>query len=83
MTINVEQIGKNIKEWRTEAGISQYDLADMLQVHRQQITKWEAGTDMQISNLHKVAFALGMDNPLRLLDGVELELELENSNGEN
>lgn len=81
MTINVERIGKNIKEWRMEAGISQYDLADMLKVHRQQITKWEAGIDMQVSSLYKVAFALGMDNPLRLLDGVELELE--NSSGEN
>lgn len=79
MKINVEQIGKNIKEWRAEAGISQYDLADMLQVRRQQITKWEAGVDMQISNLYKIAFALGMENPLRLLDGVELE----NSDGKN
>lgn len=36
-------LGENICRLRTEKGMSQGDLADLLEVSRQSVSKWETG----------------------------------------
>lgn len=36
-------IGENIKKMRKVAGVSQVDLANRLQVHQKDISRWESG----------------------------------------
>ena len=56
------EIGKKIKELRTLKGLTQEELADILQVSRQAISKWESGQSVPesdklivISNYFKVS----------------------------
>ena len=39
-------LGENICRLRTEKGMSQGDLADLLEVSRQSVSKWETGVHL-------------------------------------
>ena len=39
-------LGENICRLRTEKGMSQGDLADLLEVSRQSVSKWETGSSV-------------------------------------
>ena len=54
--------GQNIKAARGAAGISQTELAERIGTTRQQIGKYEAGTqDMTLNRLFQIASALGVE----------------------
>ena len=58
------KLSKKIENLRVEAGISQDELADALQVSRQTVYNWESGsTDLKISNIKKLCdyFGVGLD----------------------
>ncbi len=40
-------LGENICRLRTEKGMSQGDLADLLEVSRQSVSKWETGGSLR------------------------------------
>ena len=40
------KIGKFISELRKEKGLSQYDLADLVPISREAISKWERGKNL-------------------------------------
>ena len=40
-------LGENICRLRTEKGMSQGDLADLLEVSRQSVSKWETGVSLR------------------------------------
>ena len=40
-------LGENICRLRTEKGMSQEDLADLLEVSRQSVSKWETGGSLR------------------------------------
>lgn len=44
--MNNKEIGKFIKELRIKAGLSQKELADMIYVSREAVSKWETGKNM-------------------------------------
>ena len=59
--MNPEKIGKFICELRKEKGLSQYELADMIPISRQGVSKWERGvttpdpqTLMQLAEMFNV-----------------------------
>ena len=43
-------LGERLKMYRTQKGLSQEKIADMLDVSRQAVTKWEAGQTTPSSN---------------------------------
>lgn len=52
------RLGVYIKTMRDNAGLTQTQLAERLQVSQAQISKWETGDGVQFSTLQKVATAL-------------------------
>ena len=44
--MNNKEIGKFIKELRIKAGLSQKELADMIYVSREAVSKWETGKNV-------------------------------------
>jgi transcriptional regulator with XRE-family HTH domain len=54
--------GQNIKAARERAGISQTELAERIGTTRQQIGKYETGTqDMTVERMLRIAAALGVE----------------------
>lgn len=54
-------VGKNIRYFREESGMSQEELAEKLNVTRQAVSSWELGkTEPDIETLHRIADALGV-----------------------
>jgi transcriptional regulator with XRE-family HTH domain len=54
--------GQNIKAAREKAGISQTELAERIGTTRQQIGKYETGTqDMTVERMLRIAAALGVE----------------------
>lgn len=54
--------GQNIKAARERAGISQAELAERIGTTRQQIGKYENGSqDMTVARMLRIAAALGID----------------------
>jgi transcriptional regulator with XRE-family HTH domain len=54
--------GQNIKSARERAGISQTELAERIGTTRQQIGKYEAGSqDMTVARMLRIASALGVE----------------------
>ena len=52
-------VGKNIKKYREEKGLSQQELADCLNVTRQAVSNWENGkTQPDIETLHNISMTL-------------------------
>ncbi len=43
----MEQIAKNIKQYRKKSNLSQQDLADRLHVSRQTVSNWERGGSLR------------------------------------
>lgn len=48
--MDLQKIGKFIYELRTERGLSQYKLAEMIPISRQAVSKWETGKAMPDSS---------------------------------
>ncbi len=52
-------VGKNIKQFREQKGLTQEQLAEQLHVTRQAVSNWENDkTQPDIETLHQIAFAL-------------------------
>ena len=51
-------IGKNIKKYRTQKGMTQRELAEAIGVSVQAISKWECGATPDISQILPLAAAL-------------------------
>ena len=64
-----------IEQVRTKKGMSKYRLAKLSGLDYVTITKIEKGGDVKLSNLRKIAKALGV-NPLYLFEHERCELEL-------
>ena len=55
----LSSVGKNIKRFREEKGLTQDALAEKLSVSRQAVSNWECGkTEPDIDTLHKISCAL-------------------------
>ena len=71
--MNYKKIGGFIKGKRLEKGISQYELADMIVISREAVSKWERGVSLpDISILSKLANILEISVE-ELLIGEEIE----------
>ena len=67
-------LGRRIKACRQAAGISQEKVAELIDVSRQAVTKWEAGQSApSTENLFKLAEIFGTTVDLILTDGAEDE----------
>lgn len=67
--MNYKKLGKNIKEQRTNAGLSQTDLAKKTGVTQQKVAQWEKGCNMQLDTIEKIANGLDVSG-LELLGNV-------------
>ena len=56
----MNKLGDRIREARIARGMSQQDLAQLLQTNQPQIARWEAATNMGSGNLALLARALGL-----------------------
>ena len=57
-----KEIGKRLKEWRKEKGLTQKDLAETLGVAQQTIASWEIGrTEIPNWALKKLKDKFGLD----------------------
>jgi len=57
----LSSVGKNIKRFREEKGLTQDAMAEKLNVTRQAVSNWECGkTEPDIDMLHKISCALGV-----------------------
>lgn len=68
--MNNKKLGRNIRDLREDAGLTQADLATVIGVSQQQISTWERGQDMSLSNIEKIAKGIGTEYPTILLEGV-------------
>ena len=74
MAFNNRILGRRIKACRQAAGISQEKVAELIDVSRQAVTKWEAGQSApSTENLFKLAEIFGTTVDLILTDGAEDE----------
>ena len=63
-----EVVGKNIRGYREQLGISQEAFADIAGMHRTYITQMEQGKrNISIVNIFKIAKALGLEPNLLLI----------------
>ena len=76
--IDFVKVGLKISECRKRMGLSQEELAEMLYVTRQAVSKWENGTSVpsidtlcEISKIFKVSF----EEILGLFDSVKIEVD--------
>ena len=70
-------LGKKIKEARVKAGYTQEQLAGMLGVSRQAVTKWEADRGLpDVENLKSMGKLLNISVDYLLDDGTELDLSV-------
>ena len=60
-------IGKNIKKYRTQKGMTQRELAEAIGVSVQAISKWECGSTPDISQIIPLSSVLNV-SPNELLD---------------
>lgn len=44
--MNLENIGNYLKKLRSEKGITQQELADLIHISRESISKWERGNSL-------------------------------------
>ena len=68
--------GEKLQKLRTRAGLSQDQLAELLDVSRQAVSKWETGTaDPSTSNLLALAklFGVSAEELLRRVDRTDAE----------
>ena len=68
--------GEKLQKLRTRAGLSQDQLAELLDVSRQAVSKWETGTaDPSTSNLLALAklFGVSAEELLRQVDQTDTE----------
>lgn len=74
MDLNPKSIfGKNVRRVRTEAGLSQEELADRAELHRTYISSIERGQrNVSIENIFAIAAALGV-SPTELVKTVPVE----------
>ena len=73
--MNYKKIGEFIKSKRLEKGISQYELADMIVISREAVSKWERGVSLpDISILSKLADILNVSVE-ELLIGEEIKYD--------
>lgn len=63
-------LGQRIKTARTEKGLKQHELADLVGVQKSAVSQWESGTIKSIDSVHliRTAIALGV-NPVWLALG--------------
>jgi DNA-binding XRE family transcriptional regulator len=58
----LEKMGREIRSWRKEGGLSQKELADRMKVNQQVISRLERGEDnVSVKYLRRLADALGAD----------------------
>lgn len=75
--MNYKNLGKNIKEYREKAGLSQTDLANKVGVTQQKVAAWEQGGNFQIGTVERIANGLNLKAPLVLFrDVFEKENEI-------
>ena len=73
------EIGKLIYDKRKEAGMTQEQLAGILNVARQTVSKWETGEALpDLNSLKKLAVTLGFS----IDKAMEIEIEDEHDNSE-
>jgi transcriptional regulator with XRE-family HTH domain len=59
--LDIVEIGRKIRDKRKEIGMTQGDLAKMLFISEQSVSKWERGVSVpEISNLKKISHILGV-----------------------
>lgn len=76
--INSEDFGRNLRTLRTERGLSQEKLADMMFVTRNAVSNWESGSRIpDITMLSRLASVLHV--PLDMLVGYGNEIEAQPS----
>ena len=64
----LEKVGRNIRDWRKEEGLSQKELADRMKVNQQVISRLERGEDnVSVKYLRRLADALGADVSVALI----------------
>lgn len=76
-------LGQALKDSRTEAGLSQSDVADAIHVSRQSISKWENNTQMpDISRVQEMChiYGVSLDQLMERVDDADHEFGTENSN---
>lgn len=74
MQIDLNTLGQNIREYRTDAGMTQSDLAFLIGSRQQNVGRWETGeAEPTLTTLYLIAGALGMNDTKDLLRGVELQ----------
>jgi transcriptional regulator with XRE-family HTH domain len=71
----MKKLGDRIREARIARGLSQQDLARLLQTNQPQIARWESAASMGSSNLALLARALGLTLE-NLLTGVWPETQV-------
>src|SRR5262245_29930418 len=60
--MSAEWFAGRLRELRTEAGLTQEELAEKVGVKRDAIARWERGRrEPRVSNVHALAEALGVD----------------------
>lgn len=68
-------LGEKIRMARTDAGLTQAQLADMLSVSRQAVTKWESDKGIpDIENLKAMALLLNVSIDYLMDDGTSLDM---------
>jgi transcriptional regulator with XRE-family HTH domain len=54
-------VGLRIAEIRTERGLTQADLAERMEINLLQVQRYEAGPDLRVTTLARIALALECD----------------------
>ena len=74
--INSEDFGRNLRTLRTERGLSQEKLADMMFVTRNAVSNWESGSRIpDITMLSRLASVLHVPLDMLIGDGNEIEAQ--------
>jgi len=77
----IMEVGKNIKNIRKSRGITQQQLADLINMHRSNYSKVETGQrEISISALTKIAkyFNVSVDDLIQSKNEIPQEIEIEN-----
>ena len=65
-----KRVGQNIRVARTEAGLTQTELAERLGIHQESVSRWERGTvTPSVSQVFRIAEALGIDAAWLMMRG--------------
>jgi transcriptional regulator with XRE-family HTH domain len=74
-------IGKNIRELRKSRGVTQQQIADLINMHRSNYSKVESGQrEISISAVNKIAkyFSISVDDLINSKDDIPQEISIKN-----